>query len=108
MNATTAHGKRGITRRTFIRTGVAGLTALSASRVLGANERVNVGIIGFGLIGRIHTQSFMEQPDVNIAGVSEVYRPRADACAALVGREIKKYPDFRKMLDDKGDRKSVV
>ena len=108
MNASTAHGKRGISRRAFIRTGVAGLTALSASRVLGANERVNVGIIGFGLIGRIHTQSFMEQPDVNIAGVSEVYRPRADACAALVGREIRKYPDFRKMLDDKGIDAVVV
>ena len=43
-------------RRKFLRNtaALAMTTALSNSRVLGANEKINVGIIGFGLIGRIH------------------------------------------------------
>ncbi len=50
-------------RRSFIqKSALAGTaTALSAksyAQVAGANERVRVGIIGFGLIGRIHTRSF--------------------------------------------------
>ena len=47
-------------RRDFIKrvaqaTAVVSTSALSAQRVLGANERVNIGAIGFGLVGRIHT-----------------------------------------------------
>src|SRR5262249_60174908 len=39
-----------MTRRTFVKTTAtfAGMTALSASRVVGANERIGVGVIGFG------------------------------------------------------------
>ena len=48
------------TRRKFIQTGTAAaaFTAASWNRVMGANERVGVGMIGFGLIGRIHTRNF--------------------------------------------------
>src|SRR5512136_3437109 len=82
-----------LTRRSFVKTtaGVAGLTALSASRVLGANERVGVGIIGFGLIGRIHTRSFLAQPDVDIVAVADVYEPRLEAAADLIGGSVAKY-----------------
>src|SRR5215472_16103271 len=98
----TAQGeKRGLTRRGFLGATAAGLTALSASRVLGANERVGVGIIGFGLIGRVHTRSFMGQPDVSIVALSETYRPRMQAGAAFVSGRLNQYSDFRKLLDDK-------
>lgn len=91
------------TRRGFLKTtaAAAAMTALSASRVLGANERVNVGIIGFGLIGRIHTNSFREQPDVEIRGVSDAYAPRMDECAGLIGSRCAKFGDFRRMLESK-------
>ena len=90
-------------RRTFLKSTATtvGLTALSASRVLGANERVNVGIIGFGLIGKIHTNSFKEQTDVEIRGVSDCYSPRMDECATLVGSRCAKFGDFRRMLESK-------
>src|SRR5688572_14195539 len=90
-------------RRTFLKSTAAtvGLTALSASRVLGANERVNVGIIGFGLIGKIHTNSFKEQADVEIRGVSDCFSPRMDECAKLVGGRCAKFGDFRRMLESK-------
>jgi predicted dehydrogenase len=99
-----------ITRRTFVKAtaAAAGLTALSASRVLGANERVGIGIIGFGLIGRIHTRSFMGQPDVDIVGFAETYQPRLEAGVALAGGRAKAYRDFRQLLEDKDVQAVVV
>ena len=94
-------GHPGITRRAFMRTTTVALSALSARRVIGANERIRVGIIGFGLIGRIHTRAFLKQPDVEIAAVAETYQPRLDAAAELVGGNVAQYRDFRRLLDDK-------
>ena len=95
-------------RRQFVRTSVAGLMALSAGRVLGANERIGVGIVGFGLIGRIHTRDFLAQPDVSIIGVAETYQPRREAAAELVGGSCAKHGDFRRLLDDKNIDAIVV
>jgi predicted dehydrogenase len=95
--------QRPLTRRTFVKTttSAAAFTALSASRVFGANERIGVGIIGFGLIGRIHTRAFMAQPDVRITAVADTYEPRREAAAELVGGNIAKFRDFRRLLENK-------
>ncbi|HUL50992.1 MAG TPA: Gfo/Idh/MocA family oxidoreductase [Candidatus Nitrosotalea sp.] len=91
-----------LTRRAFVKAGAATiLTAASWNRVLGANERVGVGIIGFGLVGRIHTRNFKAQPDARIVAVSEVYQPRMEAACELIGGEVARYRDFRKLLEDK-------
>lgn len=92
---------RGVTRRTFVKTAAVGLTALSASRVLGANERVNVGLIGFGLIGRFHLAALKEQPDVQVTAVCDVHGGRAEAAAAMAGTQPARHRDFRKLLEDK-------
>jgi predicted dehydrogenase len=100
-----------ISRRDFVKRSagvVVTATALSRSRVFGANERVNVGVIGFGLIGRIHTRSFMSHSDCEVTAVSDVYRPRLDAGAETVGGRAAKHADFRKMLDDKSIDAVVV
>jgi predicted dehydrogenase len=76
------------------------VSALSAQRVLGANERVRIGVIGFGLIGRLHTRSFLGLPDSQVVAVSDVYRPRLQAAEQLVGSGLKLYSDFRRLLDD--------
>jgi predicted dehydrogenase len=92
----------GITRRTFMKAGAAtALTAASWTRVYGANERIGVGMIGFGLIGQIHTRNFKAQPDVSIVGVAEAYQPRLDAAAELIAAPVEKYRDFRRLLDNK-------
>ena len=105
MDSRAAAGR--LTRRAFVKAGAVGLGALAAGRVLGANERIGVGLIGFGLIGRIHTRSFMEQPDVRIVGVSDVYQPRLDAAAEMVGGNVARHRDFRRLLDSK-DVEAVV
>src|SRR5437588_5480357 len=99
-----------MTRRRFVKNTaiLTGLTAASATRVLGANDRVRVGIIGFGLIGNIHTKSFMSHPDVEIVAISDTYKPRREAGVALVNDRAKPYADFRQLLDDKSIDAVVV
>jgi predicted dehydrogenase len=101
MKPPVSNQRGAITRRHFVKTSAVGLTALSTSRVLGANDRIGVGIIGFGLIGRIHTRSLLRQTDVDVVGLSEVYQPRMEAGAAAIGSRVKRYADFRRMLEDK-------
>ena len=103
LAALDTNSSTGLNRRTFVKTAAtfAGLSALSAGRVLGANERIRVGLIGFGLIGRIHTRALLNQPDVELAAFSDTYQPRLDAAIALTGGHAKPYKDFRQLLDDK-------
>src|SRR5437762_1051787 len=66
----------GTTRRTFL--GAAALTAASYQRILGANDRIGVGFIGYGLIGKQHVTDFKKFPDVDIVGLCDVYKPRVE------------------------------
>ena len=46
-------------RRTFLQGGAAAaLTAASYQKVMGANDRIGLGFIGFGLIGKRHVLDF--------------------------------------------------
>jgi predicted dehydrogenase len=85
-------------------------TALSYSRILGANERVQLGFIGYGLIGAQHVHDFKNQSDVDIAAMSEVYQPRMEQGVAAAGNSprIRQYRDFRKLLDDRELQAVVV
>ena len=64
------------TRRAFL--GATALTAASYNRVLGANDRIGVGFIGFGLIGKQHVADFKKFDDVELAGLCDVYKPRLE------------------------------
>ena len=88
-------------RRAFLKTLAAASMATAASnrRVLGANDRVRVGFIGIGLIGKRHLLDFQAQPDCEIAGVSEVSDERMDEGVAAAGNNPARFPDFRRMLE---------
>ena len=62
-------------RRDFLRSGVAS-TALATQRILGANDRVRVALIGAGGRGRGVTSYVAKVAGAEIAGVSDVYLPR--------------------------------
>jgi predicted dehydrogenase len=99
----------GVNRRTFVRSGTAlALSAASYRRVLGANERVGVGFIGFGLIGKRHVLDFQGQADANLVAVAETHRGRLDEAKALIGGKAAGYRDFRKLLDDPAVEAVVV
>jgi predicted dehydrogenase len=97
------------TRRTFLK-GLAATslaTAASSRRVLGANDRVRVGFIGIGLIGSRHLLDFQAQPDVEIAGISELSDERMDLGVSTAGNNPPRYGDFRRMLE-RSDIDAVV
>jgi len=90
-------------RRTFL----GAISAASYSRILGANDRVQVGFIGYGLIGAQHVYDFKNQKDVDLAAMAETYQPRLEAGVAACGGKARAYKDFRKLLEDK-DLQAVV
>ncbi|HYO83339.1 MAG TPA: Gfo/Idh/MocA family oxidoreductase [Bryobacteraceae bacterium] len=65
-----------MTRRQL--TGAAGLTALSYSRVLGANDRIGLGVIGVGSRGTHVMGLFQKNADVEVRAVCDVYGLRVD------------------------------
>ena len=91
-------------RRDFL---ISATAALSASRILGANDRVQVGFIGYGLIGAQHVHDFKNLPDVDLVALSDVYEPRMRQGCEACGSRAKGYGDFRRLLDDK-DVQAVV
>ncbi len=94
-------GRSGPSRRALLKGGAAlALTAASYRRVLGANERVQLGFIGFGLIGKRHVLDFKARPDVDLVAVAEVHAGRLDEAAVTMGGSPRKHGDFRRLLDD--------
>src|SRR5882672_992458 len=94
-----------VSRRLLIGSAV---SALSYQRILGANDRVQVGFIGYGLIGAEHVHDFKNQPDCDLAAMCDVYQPRLEEGATACGPRTKAYRDFRRMLDDKEIQAVVV
>jgi predicted dehydrogenase len=87
------------TRRGFI---AATATAASYKRILGANERIQLGIIGYGLIGAQHVETFKQHKDMEFAAVCDAYKPRVKAGLAACGSSSAKgYDDFRELLANK-------
>ncbi len=104
MQSTTIPNAR-TTRRGFLTTTV---TAASYQRILGANERIQLGFVGFGLIGKQHVADFKKQKDADLAALCEVYKPRLEEGLAFMGNpNAKGYSDFRKMYENK-DLQGVV
>lgn len=81
------------------------LTALSYSRVMGANERIGVGFIGYGLIGGQHVYDFSRQEGVSLVAVAETFEPRlregVAECNRRSGGSARAYKDFRRLLEDR-------
>jgi predicted dehydrogenase len=89
-------------RRTFLQGGAAALlTAAAYGRVVGANDRVGLGFIGYGLIGKRHVLDCKEQADANLVAFAEAHRGRLDEAKTLIGGEVKGHADFRKLLDQR-------
>jgi predicted dehydrogenase len=86
-------------RRNFLQASGLGITALSASRVLGANDRVNIALVGCGGRGRYVGRLMREAPNVAYTAVADVYARNAEAARQWAGPDAKSFPDFRKLLE---------
>ena len=88
-----------VPRRTFLR-GVTAATALSYSRVYGANERVQLGLIGAGERGRGDMGKFVKSGIVDVTAVCDIYGAQIDA-AQQIAPKSKSFSDHRKLLEMK-------
>jgi len=85
-------------RRNFLR-GVSAATALSYSRVAGANDRVQLGLIGCGDRGRYDMSNF-QKASVDVVAVCDIYGARIDD-ARKDAPQAKDFTDHRKLLEMK-------
>jgi len=92
-----------ISRRDFTKTTVAAGAgaALSRMRILGANDRINIGIIGPGDRGMQIWPMFLKQPDVAPVAVCDVYQPYLNKAAAACNTKVTAHEDFRRLLEIK-------
>ena len=91
-----------ISRRSFFQ-GAA--VAASATRVMGANDRINVGLIGIGGRGTAHLNSYVKIPDCQVAAlcdVNQAARERAQTrLFTATSTKAKEYKTMRELFADK-------
>ncbi len=93
-------------RRTFLQQLAGGAAWVAASglgtpgRVLGANERIRIGLIGAGSRGREIFRAALGCPNVEAVGVADIYT-RCLEQAKAIAPQIKAHKDFRRLLEDK-------
>ena len=96
-----------INRRDFFKraaVGTAGISlamsGASTGNVLGANDRIRLGLIGCGRQGVDNMWHFRKQ-GVEVAAVCDVYEPNLQKGLEAAGGKAKALKDFRQVLDDK-------
>src|SRR5262249_1283854 len=97
-------------RRDFFKHATAGAAiglAYKPSRVLGANDRVRLGIIGAGGRGQELIKDFLKVPNIEFVAVADVYKRRHNEAAKLTPG-IKPVIDHRRLLDMKAVDSVVV
>ena len=91
------------TRREFVQQtmlGAAALLAYPPARVLGANDRVRIGMIGVGGRGQELLKQVMELPKAQVVAIADVYTRRHDE-AKQIANGIQTVNDHRRLLDIK-------
>jgi len=88
------------TRRDFIKKTAAGAAFLASAsaRVLGANNRVRVGMIGVGARGQDLLRELLAVKSAELVAVADIYSRRLDEAEHLVPG-VRKFRDHRQLLD---------
>ncbi len=91
-----------LSRRSFVATAATGTLALSAGRVLGANDRIRMAVIGCGGMGTGHLGGLVkraEAENIAVPAVCDVYARRLERAKKICKGEGSS--DYRKILDRK-------
>jgi predicted dehydrogenase len=102
-----SESKAKLSRRNFLEAttlGAAGLM-LGSSRVpafaLGANDRVNVGVIGAGSQGSSLIRSLATVPNSKITGMCDIFEPNLSKGVNLAGSQPKTFAEYKKLIESK-------
>lgn len=103
-----------ISRRKFLAASAATPFVLSRTSAIAANEKITLGFIGVGTMGRGHLGDFLGRSEVEVVAVSDVVKERLDNAKSMVEKRysdriksgnymgVKAYADFRELLNHKG------
>src|SRR5216684_4983258 len=72
-----------------------------AQSVLGANDRIGVGLIGAGGMGQADLKDFLRSGQVDAIAIADPFQPNLDRSLELTDGKAKGYKDFRALLDNK-------
>jgi predicted dehydrogenase len=98
--------KHSFTRRQFLGASLAlgsglALPAPSWARVIGANDTIRIGVIGFNGQGRSHIEAFRKLPGVRVTAL-------CDADSRVLEAEAKKFRDRGEAIDTMGDIRQLL
>lgn len=94
-----------VSRRSFA---AGAVTAVASSRVLGANDRIRLGIVGAGARGAGHLRDFSRRPDTEVVALCDVYRSKAERVCAKENLALPVNQDYRRILDRKDVDAAVI
>ena len=94
-----------VARRTFL-TGVTAATALSYSRVMGANDRVQMALIGCGERGRSDLNNFVKL-GVDVVALCDIWDAQLDK-AKQIGPNARTFHEYREVLDMKNADAALI
>ncbi|MEE8388760.1 MAG: Gfo/Idh/MocA family oxidoreductase [Acidiferrobacterales bacterium] len=82
------------------------MTSPDTTSAEGASERLRIGVVGTGYLGKFHARIYNDMPDVNLVGIADIDEDAATAVAKDCG-DCPTYTDSLKLLD-KVDAVSIV
>lgn len=103
-----------LTRRSFLAASAAVPLVYSRAPGMAANEKLALGFIGVGMMGRGHLNGFLGRNEVEVVAVCDVVKERLDSAVTTVEKRyadriksgvykgVKAYTDFRELLAHKG------
>jgi len=99
------NNKSDLSRRDFLKEAAAGaagaavLGGLAPSRILGANDRIRVAVLGSGGRAQYVMQLFNQAPSNEIVAICDVYEPHRAEALKRAAPGAKAYLDYREVLD---------
>src|SRR3982751_450550 len=95
-----------MTKTTSRRFFLGAATAAAATRVWGANERINVAIVGLGGRGTNHLNVYSRLPEARVAGLCDVDQAARERAQATLlkntNEKAKEFEDMRQAFADPG------
>lgn len=90
-----------LSRRSFLETTSLGAAGLMLGPSSGANDRVNVGVVGAGSQGSGLIRNLATLSSARITAVCEIFEPNLKKAVDLAGSNPKTFTDYRKMIESK-------
>ena len=97
-----------LSRRNFIKAAasaaVVGATPLArAARTVGPNDRINIGVIGWGMMGPANTKSFLGFDDCRVVAACDIHKGHLQQAVGTVNQhygneDCKAYHDYREII----------